>query len=153
MFKNAKPYPLLFFAIAFAGQALAAGDPTLSEVYQAARAGRVTQAQQMMQQVLRDHPGSSKAHYVAAELYARRGDRATARQELNTAEALQPGLPFVNAASIQALRKALSQARPAHTLPKSQPARSSDLWGALIWIVAGVGVLWLALHRRISHCD
>jgi hypothetical protein len=151
MFKNAKPYPLLLLAIAFAGQVLAAGDPTLSQVYQAARAGRVTQAQQMMQQVLRDHPGSAKAHYVAAELDARRGDRATARQELNTAEALRPGLPFVNAASIQALRSELSQAQAARA-PSAFDSRahSSSPWGLVVLVVAGIGVLWLVLRRRSS---
>ena len=149
MFKNPTPFLILVLAIAFAGPVFAAADPTLSQVYEAARAGHVAQAQQMMNQVLRDHPTSAKAHYVAAELYARQGDSTMARQELNAAEKLQPGLPFVNPAARQTLRRELSQAQPARALPGfGSQARSSFPWGAVVVVVAGVGILWLVMRRR-----
>ena len=151
MFKNPMPYLILVIAIAFAGPVLAAADPTLNQVYEAARSGHVAQAQQMMSQVLRDHPRSAKAHYVSAELYARQGDLTTARQELSTAEQLEPGLPFANPASVQALRRELSQAPPAHTLPAFESqAHSSFPWAAVVVVVAGIGVLWLFMRRRSS---
>ncbi len=64
---------ILFFicAAALVGAAMAQPDPTLNQVYEAAQAGRIAQAQDMMKQVLRDHPQSAKAHYVEAELLAR----------------------------------------------------------------------------------
>jgi len=44
-----------------------ATDPTVHQIYEAAQAGHFDQAQQMLDQVLRDHPKSGKAHYVVAE--------------------------------------------------------------------------------------
>jgi hypothetical protein len=79
-------------------------EPTLDQIYQAANAGQVPKAQEMIDQVLRSHPGSAKAHYVKAELAARQRDGSTAQQELATAERLAPGLPFAKPAAVQALR-------------------------------------------------
>src|SRR5579864_2012537 len=69
-----------------------AADPTMNQVYEAAAAGHLDQAQQMITQVLADHPNSAKAHFVQAELYAKEGKNALARSELGTAERLNPGL-------------------------------------------------------------
>ena len=46
----------------------AATEPSLHEVYQAADAGRMDDAQRMVHEVLQAHPNSGKAHYVEAEL-------------------------------------------------------------------------------------
>ena len=55
------------------GLTLAQAEPTLTQVYDTAQAGRLEEAQVMMQQVLVAHPGSAKAHFVQAELSARQG--------------------------------------------------------------------------------
>jgi hypothetical protein len=94
-----------------------ADDPTLHQIYQAAENGRVADAQAMMEQVLRDHPDSAKAHFVEAELMARQGRLADARGELAKAEKLAPGLPFAKAQSVNAL-----QARLSGTNERAQPA-------------------------------
>ena len=49
-------------------------DPSAHQIFQAVSAGRLAEAQQMVDQVLRDHPRSGEAHFVAAEVYAREGD-------------------------------------------------------------------------------
>jgi uncharacterized protein len=85
-----------------------AADPTISQVYQAAEAGKYTQAQQMMDQVLRDHPNSGKAHFAEAELLAKQGRINNARTELSTAERLAPGLPFAKPAAVQELKSLLT---------------------------------------------
>src|SRR5687767_9962280 len=105
MLKNTRSCLMLILAIAFAAPVLADNDPSLSQVYQEARTGHLSQAQRMMDQVLRDHPRSAKAHYVTAELYAAAGNPSMARQELNIAEALEPGLPFATPASVRALQR------------------------------------------------
>ena len=79
----------------------------MHQIYEAAESGHLDQAQQMMNQVLRDHPGSAKAHYVQAELYAREGKLALARSELNRAEEIAPGLPNENPQSVRALKSEL----------------------------------------------
>lgn len=131
-----------------AGQAMAQADPTLDQVYQAARAGHVDQAQQMMAPVLRDHPASGKAHYVEAELLARQGQLAKAREELDIAERLAPGLPFARAPSVQALQQ---QIEGPTALPRSPAAPhtgsfspvGSIPWGVLFAILGGGWVAWL----------
>src|ERR1700761_7626120 len=113
--KTFRTHLVLIAALVFAGPVLAQADPTLHQIYEAAQAGNLTQAQQMVDQVLRDHPKSAKAHYVAAELYAREGKFPSARQELGTAQTLEPGLPFARADAVRALQREVSQspgARP-----------------------------------------
>ncbi len=135
-----------------------AASPGLHEVYQAAEAGRVEQAQQMMDQVLREHPDSAKAYYVRAELYARQGRGAQAQQALAQAERLQPGLPFAEAKALRALRERLAELSSASTPIRSstlgaapQPQRAtSGVGAALPWLAAaGLAlVAWLLWRRR-----
>ncbi len=99
---------LLLIGVAFAGQSLAAEDPTMHQIYQAAEAGRLDAAQAMMSQVLRDHPNSGKAHYVEAELLAKQGRMASARSELATAERLAPGLPFAKPQAVRELEQRIA---------------------------------------------
>ena len=110
----------LLASLALAGWNAFAADPTLHEVYQAAEAGNYREAQAMMDQVLRDHPNSAKAHFVEAELLAKQGRLAEARGELATAERLQPGLPFAKPGSVEELK-----ARLASSYPVRQPVTSA----------------------------
>ncbi|MFZ6645283.1 tetratricopeptide repeat protein [Undibacterium sp. TJN25] len=90
--------------------AMAADEPTLHQVYQAADAGKLGEAQEMMQKVLHDHPNSAKAHFVEAELSAKQGRFSQAEIELATAERLAPGLPFAKPAAVQELKTLLNKA-------------------------------------------
>jgi len=90
------------------GYAMAQTEPTLNQVYATAQAGKLDQAQVMIQQVLVGHPKSAKAHFVRAELYARQGDLDHARESLATADKLSPGLAFAKPEAVQALRAQLS---------------------------------------------
>ncbi len=87
--------------------AMAQAEPTLKQIYDAAQAGRLEQAQTMIQQVLVLHPKSAKAHFVQAELAARQGQIGRAREALAEAEKLAPGLPFAKPEAVQSLRAAL----------------------------------------------
>jgi len=142
---------LAILVVASAAPVLAQSDPSPDQIYQAARSGHLTQAQQMVDQVLRDRPTSGKAHYIAAEIYAREGDLSRARQELSTAEQLAPGLPFVtNPRAVQELRSQLAErvpGRPAFTVPYSRPPASIP-WGLILIIGGGVAVLWIVAARR-----
>lgn len=117
---------LLVTSVMFAGTALAAGDPSLHQVYQAAESGRLNDALSMMDQVLRDHPNSAKAHFVEAELLARQGRLAHAAAELRTAERIAPGLPFADAQAVDSLRQRISSSNSgARLIPGSYGTRSS----------------------------
>ena len=84
-----------------------AADASIDQVHAAAKAGDVPGALTMMDQVLKDHPKSARAHYMEAELLSRAHRAADARAELAKAEAIAPGLPFVSAHSQGELRAAL----------------------------------------------
>jgi hypothetical protein len=134
--------------LGFAASAFAATDPSLHEVYDALEAGHVAEAQQMMRQVLQDHPSSAKAHYVAAEVDARAGDFPAARQELATAEGISPTLPFAKPESVRELRRELSGA-PNRIRPVTD-ARSFP-WGlTLLFGVLIVGILWVLFRRAAT---
>lgn len=130
-------------------------DPSVNEVYAVARAGHLDQARQMMDKVLANHPQSARAHYVAAELDADLKNYGEARQELQTAERLAPGLPSIEPASVAALRRQIGLAAPATGGPAVQahpqqayhPARSFP-WATVLIIGAVVLIVWSLFRRR-----
>jgi len=128
----------------------AQADPTANQIYEAARTGQLARAEQMITQVLRDHPQSAKAHFVAAEVYARAGDFGTARRELAAAETLQPGLPFESGAKVAALRSQISGGR-ASGYAGYAPSRPSVPWGWIVAIVGGIALVWIVMRRRAAY--
>jgi uncharacterized protein len=153
MFRNLRSPLILVLAIAFAGPVLAQSDPTLHQIYEAASTGHLDQAQQMMNQVLRDHPQSAKAHYVAAELYAREGNFPSARSELSRAQTLEPGLPFAKPEAVQRLTRELqgnaagSRFTPA---PRDSQVHSAMPWGLILIVVGVIAVFWAMMRRRAA---
>ena len=104
---------LVGLGLGLGAPAMAQAEPTLNQVYEAARSGKLDQAQVMMQQVLVAHPGSAKAHYVQAELFAKQGKTDKAREALASAEKIAPGLPFAKTDAVQNLRSQLNGNTPA----------------------------------------
>jgi hypothetical protein len=148
----------LTLAVSLSSPVLAAdsADPTVHQIYEAAEAGHFDQAQQMMDQVLRDHPKSAKAHYVQAELYAKEGKTALARAELGQAEQIEPGLTHENPRSVQALKAQLGM------IPRAQAPRVIGMtsapaphfpWGTVLILAIVVGVLWMLFRRRSSYAQ
>ncbi len=143
----------LVVALAFGGLAVAAPDPTLHDVYEASRSGHADEAQRMMRQVLQDHPGSAKAHYVAAEVDARAGDVIHARQELATAESLDSHLSFAKPEAVQALRRELDSTKGSTGLLAASHAGTSLPWGTILLVVLAAGALWWAWRRRSATAN
>jgi hypothetical protein len=148
MLKNVRTFLLVFCALTCAAPLLAASDPTIAQVYEAARTGHLEQAQQMMNQVLQDHPQSAKAHYVAAEIYARAGNSPRARQELDTAQTLAPGLPFARAESVQELQEELAPGQLVQRAARYSQVRSPFPVRTVLLVLGGIIVLWLIVRRR-----
>lgn len=153
----------LVLAVALgAGGAMAQSEPTLNQVYATAQAGQLDQAQLMIQQVLIGHPNSAKAHFVRAELYARQGDTAHARESLATAERLSPGLSFAKPEAVQALRTQLAARSAASTssgfsnthpvavnaAPVQQPSNASGSWAMPVLLLGVVMVAGYFIFRR-----
>jgi hypothetical protein len=142
-------------AVTVSSAAFADSDPTMDQIYTAAAGGHLDQAQQMISQVLTDHPTSAKAHYVQAELYAKEGKTSLARSELGTAEQLKPGLPFVNPRSVQELKAqlGLGTRAMAPNVIRSVPAEPRFPWGTVLILAGAVGVLWLVFRRRRTYAQ
>lgn len=139
-------------SLTFAGMALADTDPSVHQIYEAASSGRLNDAQQMMDQVLRDHPNSSKAHYVQSELYAREGKLSLARGELARAEQLSPALPKENPRAVAELKSELGLNRRVERPlgVNSQPAPHFP-WTTLLILAVAVGVIWTLFRRRTPY--
>jgi hypothetical protein len=148
MFNSNHTRWILLFAGIFAAPVFAANDPTSDQVYEVARSGHLEQAEQMIDQVLRDHPKSGKAHYVAAEVYAREGKTALAGRELSTAQTLAPGLPFAKPDAVAALRRELAHGTGGAPVTRDAQPRSAIPWSTIAWIVAGVALISLIFRRR-----
>ena len=135
---------LLIGLVMLASTALISGsmfadEPSLHQVSQAAEAGKLTEAQAMMHEVLSTRPNSGKAHFVEAELFVKQGQLAKAETELATAERLAPGLPFAKPQAVQNLRAQLGSSRLVRSVesqqfqPLPQAAHESPLpWGMLL---------------------
>jgi clan AA aspartic protease (TIGR02281 family) len=101
--------------------AQAAAEPTMHQIYEAATTGHLDQAQEMITQVLANHPKSTKAHWVQAEVYAKANKTNMARAEVLEAERLNPGLTEISAKAVRQLKTELglrvevASARPGET--------------------------------------
>ena len=124
----------------------------MNQVYEAAAAGHLDQAQQMITQVLADHPNSAKAHYVQAELYAKEGKISMGRVELGIAERLSPGLPSFSPRSVQELKSQLGLGANERAMTgrvvSPEPSAGRFPWGALLIGVAVVALLMMVFRRR-----
>jgi uncharacterized protein len=138
---------------AVAAPSLADAEPTMAQIYAAAEGGHLDQAQQMIGQVVADHPESYKAHYVQAEIYAREGNTPQARSELAVAERLNPGLSGFSPRSVQELKAQLGLSGGARTFGNpviGTPARSAPRfpWGTVLILAVIAGVLMMVFRRR-----
>jgi uncharacterized protein len=146
----------LTLAVSFSAPVLAAGaDPSVDQIYQAVQAGHIDQAQTMIEEVLRDNPGSWKAHFIQAELFAKEGKTAQARAELNRAEEIQPGLPRENPHSVDELKSQLgltprSSSAPHFNGMTSGPAPQSHFPVWTVVVLVGAVILLVMLFRRRS---
>ena len=140
-----------------AAPAFAEDDPTMHQVYLAAEAGKFNEAQSMMDKVLHDHPNSAKAHFVEAELLAKQGMFSSAGVELNTAERLQPGLPFAKPEAVKSLKSRISSVSNGAVQPstggQSIPSSVKD-WMPAILLLLGIGLIIVLIgfiSRRNSN--
>jgi clan AA aspartic protease (TIGR02281 family) len=95
------------FALSLSKDVEAGAEPTMHQIYEAATTGQLDKAQEMITQVLANHPKSAKAHWVQAEVYAKANNTNSARSEVLEAERLNPGLTEVSAKAVRQLKTEL----------------------------------------------
>jgi|SRR5208282_2623301 len=125
-----------------------AADPTVDQVYQAAESGNYREAQTMMDQVLRDHPNSGKAHFVESQLLAKQGRLSEANAELATAEKLSPGLPFSQPGAVQELKQRLISTDKNRAISSVAKSESAFPWGLLLLAVGFITIVFLIMKSR-----
>ena len=135
-----------------AGLAMAADDlPTIKQVYEAAHAGHVDDAQSMMARVLAAQPNSAKAHFVEAELLAEQRQLGRAKGEFETAVRLDPSLAFAKPEAVQKLKSQIGlTVSPTSGAPHVK-TESSFAWTPLLILVGIVGLVAIiitAMRRR-----
>ena len=155
----------LFAAATLATAPVMAAEPSLHQVYQAAEAGKLGEAQTMMHEVLQAHPNSGKAHYVEAELLAKQGKNQQAETELATAERLAPGLPFAKPQAVQELKSRIggvgststtnaTSVRTRSELPAAAPLQSPGRESGFPWgmvLMGGALVAFIAWAARFMN--
>jgi hypothetical protein len=83
-------------------------EPTMKQIYEAATTGHLDKAQEMIGEVLANHPGSAKAHWVQAEVFAKAGKKDFARSEVLETERLNPGLTKFGPTAVRELKVQLN---------------------------------------------
>lgn len=137
--------------------------PAPHDIEQAVAQGHLTQAEQMLREVIAEKPRSAKAHYELAQVLAREGQHAEALQAIRTAREIDPSLQFAQSSDkFNAVAHSIEQQAapkpaahtPALTPPASvqaapQPAaQPAWLWPALLTGAFALLALWL--WRRVQ---
>lgn len=155
MIRNVTLGFMLMAAMCFSnGVAFADDSPTLDQVYQAAHAGRMDEAQRMMGKVLKEHPNSAKAHFVAAELLAKQGQMGNADEELKNAERLKPDLSFANSQAVQDLKNRIATTHRVSQSPTSSyqaVSGNSFPWGMLLLGVGAIVIIVMVMRAMNSR--
>jgi clan AA aspartic protease (TIGR02281 family) len=110
----------IFLGFMLFSAAQAAAEPTMHQIYEAATAGHLDQAQEMISQVLANHPKSAKAHWVQAEVYAKANKTNMARDEVLEAERLNPGLTEISAKAVRQLKTELGLIEGGNLSPETR---------------------------------
>lgn len=151
----------LFLATLLSVVAMACHAGAKEDIQADMRAGRWTEADSKLSEVLSKHPDNALAHYWRAEVKFKLGEIAQAQDEARRAQAIDPSEKFAsNKATLQRILQAKPVAaphpEPATTLqqevsprpvaepppaPMPQPEKSSGIWLPFVLVAVVVAVL------------
>jgi clan AA aspartic protease (TIGR02281 family) len=101
-------------------------EPTMKQIYDAAANGHLDKAQEMITEVLANHPASAKAHWVQAEIFAKAGKNNLARSAVLETERLNPGLTEFSAKAVRELKAQLGLLDPTIDSSPAKPAENGQ---------------------------
>ncbi len=132
--------------------------PSIQQVYAAAKAGQLTHARAMVDEVLSAKPNSAKGHFVKAEICAAQLDRSCARDELSSAKFLEPGLTFASPTSVNKLKSFALGLTPFKLAKPSSEPRLNWTWVgiglgiiALLWWVVSIATRRAAQNANLTY--
>ena len=121
-------------------------EPTVHQIYDTMQSGHVDEAHKMIEEVLKTHPDSAKAHFVDAEILARLGNKKAAQSELAIAEQLDPKLPFVKPDTVMALKQNISSNTVQNTqAPQTAQENRSGGFPWMMFLLVGGAVFFIVL--------
>ena len=137
--------------------------PAPHDIDQAVAQGHLTQAEQMLREVIAEKPRSAKAHYELAQVLAREGQHTEALQAIRTAREIDPSLKFAQSSDkFNAVAQAIEQQAapkpaahppaPVHAaaVQTAPPPASSPAWLWPALLTGGFALLALWLWRRVQ---
>lgn len=145
---------------------LAMALPTPKDIESAVSAGQLTRAEEMLKDVIRDKPGSAKAHYELGQVLERAGRKIEARDELETAKRLDPTLRFARdpqhfndilnrvsgsgntSGAGPTLQSSRADVAAVPTPAPVTPASPSIPWGYVLLGTGGLLAAWMFMRRR-----
>ena len=136
--------------------------PTPKDISDAVNSGHLAQAEAMLQEVIKEKPGSAKAHYELGQVLAREGRTIEAKQELLEAQRLAPSLKFTS--DPQHFKDLLGKVSAAPAAPLAKAAAGTLLpavnaapapapafpWLYLILGGGAILLLWLFMRRSAA---
>jgi uncharacterized protein len=135
----------LFIAL-FLMVGVANAEPTVHQIFETMQAGRLDEAHDMVQDVLKNHPESAKAHYVDAEILVRQGNKEAAKNELAIAEKISPNLSFAKPDAVTALKANI--AGKGMLSEAYMPSKKQDSFPWMMLVLAVGSVLFIILIWR-----
>lgn len=140
--------------------------PAPHDIEQAVAQGHLSQAEQMLREVIAEKPGSAKAHYELAQVLAREGQHGQALQAIRQARELDPTLKFAPSPDkFKAVAQTIEQQAKAGTnhiqsavstapqatitpTPAAAPDHAPTAWFWPVLLAGGLALLVLAWWRR-----
>ena len=141
--------------------AMAFALPSPKDIESAVNAGQLSQAETMLNEVVREKPNSARAHYELGEVLARLGRNPEARQALLEAQRLDPALKFArDPRHFQELLSKIPAASPSLSTPSKgqlsqmapaqSPAAPSFPWTYVLLAGGGLLAAWLFFRRAAT---
>lgn len=138
---------------------LALALPAPKEIEAAVQAGQLQHAESMLREVIKEKPTSAKAHYELGQVLARLGRNGEARQELLSAQRIDPALKFAKDPQRfhdllgkipqgAAAASAASRPLPMAAAPAAAPPAASFPWGYLLLAGGFIFAVTMFLRRR-----
>jgi tetratricopeptide (TPR) repeat protein len=134
--------------------------PSPKDISAAVGSGQLPHAEAMLREVIKEKPGSAKAHYELGQVLAGEGRRIEARQELLEAQRLDPSLRFatdpkhftelLNRLPATASAPIVSSAAAAPHPVAAAQAVDQLPWGYLLLGGGAVLMVWLFMRRSTS---
>lgn len=116
-------------------------EPTVKEIYQTLQTDK-NQALSMINEVINNHPNSSKAYFIKTEILLAMGKKGLAKESFIKSEKLDPTFGYAKSESVTRVRNALG------IKPKSESMSNENILIVGGIILAGILIIWLIVRRR-----